>query len=362
MSRCFPFAPLGYARNCATNEALIVSIKLQEEWQKSIPGVVRKKVNDLDNKKDRKREKKDKNKVRKDKKTDVKDGFLSATQSEKHNFSNKSYKVDCTGKEFKVFEQSNLTEEHGRPVNSQKASRFSDSTENSCKRKWDSPPVYSQKASRFSDSTENSCKRKWDSPPVYSQKASRSSDSTENSCKREWDSPPASSIQGNIIRIRLYSMKRDDPNAMNSLPSQKSDWISKIQEPSICQNDVISKVWEPSHFDKKTASIEDPSSNGRVVNIKPPLKKLSSHEKRMLKKESLYKHLFNSLVPDRLVSSLEASKDGDDNWLFSKKDEEILAKRQRGMDNLSCSVSAIQPHARLLPNVGVYALPFTVPF
>ncbi|KAH9617967.1 hypothetical protein KSS87_011753 [Heliosperma pusillum] len=291
---------------------------LQEEWQNSIPGRVRK-VNDSDNKKDRKREKKDKKKVRKDKKSDVKEIFHSAAQNEKQ-FSNKSYRVDSIGKEFKgelnfeVFGQSNLTEEHGRPINSQNVSG--------------------------------------------------SSDSTENSCKRKWDSPPASSTQGtgNIIRIRLSSQKRDDWIAMDSLPSQKSDWASKIQESSICQNGVNSKVWEPFRFDKSIASIEDPSSSGRVVDIKLPLKKLSSHERRMLKRESLYKNLFNSLVVDPLVSSLDTNKDDDDDWLFGKRDEEILAKKQRGINNLSCSVSAIQPHSRLLSNVEVYALPFTVPF
>ncbi|KAK9715343.1 hypothetical protein RND81_06G158800 [Saponaria officinalis] len=358
MSRCFPFTPSGYAKTCSSNDALIVSIKLQEERKNSIPDRVKdgKKLKTSSHKKDRIREKKEKSKDRKDNKRDDKEKLHSALQNnekQKQIHTDKLYKIESFGQDLKgkssieVFERSNLTEEHGRPVDA-------------------------------------------------AQNISCSSDSTGNSGKRKRLSSPASSIQGNgnIIRIRLSSQKRDDPSKTQGElrpPSTKSD-------PSISCAETILKVQKPVHAaaastsastlhlasgldnlrpceNKKVESLapkEGPSTSGRVESKELKSKKLSSHEKKMLKRESLYNKLFQNLVPPELATELVAEQvDDEDDWLFGKKDEEKPAKRLRGGDessvtftgNLPCSASTLhQPRAHFLSDVGVYALPFTVPF
>ena len=96
--------------------------------------------------------------------------------------------------------------------------------------------------------------------------------------------------------------------------------------------------------------------------------KLSSHDKRMLKNEAMRKNLFVNWAPPTLIGC-DVDYD-DEDWLFSKKDEDRPSKRARvdvdntqsSTDNLPCSASVIQPRAQLLAEVGIHALPFTVPF
>ncbi|KAL9224505.1 hypothetical protein vseg_000531 [Gypsophila vaccaria] len=371
MSRCYGFDTSAYlaskkskGNSSVVGDALMIdSIKLQEARKNSFPDRVRerdeKKSKSSDRKRDRKRDNKEK-KDRKDKKRDDKEKIRSVVENEKHKqkqkLSDEPIKLEGFGKDLigksrteVVLERSNLTEEHGRPVDTQNVSCSSDSTGNSGKRK-----------------------------------------------RVDTYSSPASSIQGNgnIIRIRLSSQKRDEPSKSQAelRPLPKS-------EPSICHAEGIPQVQEPPiHAASTSASTkhlvlgvdnlrpshgknvetlppnDGPSTSGRVEESKElPSKKLSSHEKKMLKRESLYNKLFQNLVPPGLATELVADQvDDEDDWLFGKKDEENPAKKLRGvdfnnttthMDNLPCSTSTLlQPRAHFLSDVGVYALPFTVPF
>ncbi|KAH9608423.1 hypothetical protein KSS87_021357, partial [Heliosperma pusillum] len=326
MSRCFPFPPSGYSRNCSSNQndALIYSIKLQEQKEKSIPDRVKESVKSSDKKKDRKSDKKDRKKdkkEKKDKKRVEKDKLNSVIENGKQKPDDKLFNTDGFEKKefngkrsFEVLERSNLTEEHGRPVDLQNVS----------------------------------C----------------SSDSTGNSSKRKKLSSPASSIQGtgNIIRIRLSSKKRDEPSTSCIIPARKiedniksqadlrpcsisvpvisqTNVIGKVQEPLrviqetkveplvtrdvISQTNVIAKVLEPLRPFQKTkvdplATREEPSTSGRIENREQPSKKLSSHERKMLKKETLYNSLFQNLVPPMLKTEQVADLDDGDDWLFGK--------------------------------------------
>ncbi|CAO2833805.1 unnamed protein product [Amaranthus hypochondriacus] len=113
---------------------------------------------------------------------------------------------------------------------------------------------------------------------------------------------------------------------------------------------------------------EKPSASHDKGKSRESSVKLSSHEKKMLKAEAMRKNLFVNWAPPPPIGC--NVDDDDEDWLFSKKDEDRQSKRARvdvdntlsSTDNLPCSASVIQPRAQLLAEVGIHALPFTVPF
>ncbi|GFP95240.1 hypothetical protein PHJA_001668400 [Phtheirospermum japonicum] len=132
MSRCFPYPPPGYALSRASKDALIESIKFQNERVKS------------KEQKEKRKEKKEKRKEKKDKKIQNPDKpHLVQTQ-----FVEKSWAVTKSqflpkGNETEPeqLERSGLTEEHDKPLCLRAPSTSSDSTENSNKRKRHSSPL-----------------------------------------------------------------------------------------------------------------------------------------------------------------------------------------------------------------------------
>lgn len=390
MSRCFPFTPRGSAGKCSAsnNDALIDSIKLLREKEKAISNRERDVVvKSSDKKKDRKEKaisdrelevgkssgkKKDK-KEKKEKKREKKEKKVKSLVDEKHKSVDKLYKDDnclqdpkgkCSlrNHETEVLERSSLTEEHGRPLDSQNVSCSSDSTSNSSKR------------------------------------------------KRHLSSPGGIQSQGSIIRIRLSSShKRDEPSTLGSkeqsviLPVQKKEdpspsYSTEQPCPNLVRTESSVKLKDVSEVkdlprstltSTSSATLQAVSRKGKEVLLqdkktecsisgredvlpqdmilsREPLKKLSSHDKKMQKKIALYNNLFENLVQPML----EDGKD-DEDWLFgSRMSEEKPAKRLKSsddlgccMDSLPCSSSAVlQPRAHFLSDVGVYALPYTVPF
>lgn len=250
--------------------------------------------------------------------------------------------------------------------------------------------------------------------PIDSQNVSCSSDSTGNSGKRRktLSSPSGTQSNGNIIRIRLStSQKRDEPSTsgsklqeVGSLPQTREDLgtsyshvrpcVARVNsESSNKQKDLISNVQclpcpastsnvtlqlvstDDSHLKEKTTEAvsqnETLSSSHEKVQIKEhPIEKLSSHERRMQKKDSLYTKLFVNWVPPPLESTLLVDENDEDDWLFGKKDGDKSAKSLRAGDDvgscrdyLPCSASyAMQPRACYLADAEIFALPFTVPF
>lgn len=127
MSRCFPFPPLGYAKNVSCSEALIESIKLQNESKKA----------KKDRKKEKRREKKDKRNDRK-----RKEGTTSHASGDGNEFklveleknSGRVQKGD-----YEQLERSDITEERARPISTPEP-YCSDSTQSSNKRKRNTSP------------------------------------------------------------------------------------------------------------------------------------------------------------------------------------------------------------------------------
>ncbi|KAL3639043.1 hypothetical protein CASFOL_016950 [Castilleja foliolosa] len=135
MSRCFPYPPPGYALNRASKDALIESIKFQNERVKS-----------KEQKKEKKEAKKEKRKEKKDKKSQIPGNpHPHVVQKQFTDNSWAETKSDFLFKGNKAvpeqLEQSGLTEEHSKPMCVRAPSTSSDSTENSNKRKRHSSPL-----------------------------------------------------------------------------------------------------------------------------------------------------------------------------------------------------------------------------
>ncbi|GER26620.1 hypothetical protein STAS_02283 [Striga asiatica] len=128
MSRCFPYPPPGYALSRVSKDALIESIKLQNDKAKSKEQ--RKEEKRREKKEKRKKEKKDKVKHKHDKSNLV-----------PNQFGEKLLPVTELAEPQQQFEGSSVTEEYGKPVCLLAPSTSSDSTENSKKRKRLSSPV-----------------------------------------------------------------------------------------------------------------------------------------------------------------------------------------------------------------------------
>lgn len=81
----------------------------------------------------------------------------------------------------------------------------------------------------------------------------------------------------------------------------------------------------------------------------------------MKKEELLYKNLTENWVPPQLQNGCVDLDDND--WLLpSKNEKKRRICRADSISSCSSSSAALWPVATYLPEVDVYALPFTVPF
>ncbi|KAL9242361.1 hypothetical protein vseg_016370 [Gypsophila vaccaria] len=380
MSRCFPFSPPGF-RLIEDDNALIDSIKLHEERQDAIPDRVRQKVKSSDKKKDRKGEKKENKRDRKDRKRDEKEKVHSAVQDRKLEHSSlpkvDSVKQEFIGKQsFDLLERSNVTEEHGLPADLRNVSCSSDSTGNSGKRKRQPPPAGSIQGNGNIIRIRLSSQRKDEHPCTSGRTPSKDLSTTQG--KPQLWSRPSQSIGQKDVMHKVQEPAIDQTCVMPMVKEtsiSQEDWTPKVQGSLHASASVVTmELVAPSKTIDSSALREDPTSSGRDTSSELPSMKLSSREKKMLKRESLYSKLFGNLVPPKLESEVVVDEhDDDDDWLSCKKDIERPAKRLREgtddiqvqacMDSLSCAAFALrQPCAHILSNIGVYALPFTVPF
>lgn len=228
--------------------------------------------------------------------------------------------------------------------------------------------------------------------PIEAQNTSCSSDSTGNSGKRKRVSAPPCGIQssGNVIRIRLSSSQNRDEPSTSGVKEQEVGLVPQAasqnhvfpgvnlvqQESSVKLKDSITNgLALPRTSSNSTATVHVvPTVEHVTTHLKEKtIEKLSSRDKKMQKKEALFKKLFVDWVPPPLETTLVVDENEDDEeWLFGKKGEDRSAKRLRVSEecqslgdniNIPCSVSVVmQPRAQFLADVGVYALPYTVPF
>ncbi|KAI3460416.1 hypothetical protein Pfo_017079 [Paulownia fortunei] len=336
MSRCFPYPPPGYTLSRARNEALIESIKLQKEKQKT-----REKKEKRKERKERRKEKKDKRKERRKEKKDKTSQNLDKSDIGKGHIGQKIC-LDTKGEfllhrrreaETEQLERSSLTEEHAHPV---------------------SLPV----PSSSSNSTENSNKRKRHSSPI-----------------------DGSHGHGKVILIRLTSKKLNKFDALAKEQqlcsiSGRTDFLAQNKDDTglrdrpenfCCTSKGTSNIGQG--FSLRTTKEQICSTSGQIEAVAPGktgIKPMPNNAvvTSMQRVELQCKNLLENWFPPQLQDACLYPDDVE--WLFQGRNQDIRSeKRQRsGSDSISCSrSSALWPRAEYLHDgTDAYALPFTVPY
>ncbi|ESQ27545.1 hypothetical protein EUTSA_v10019693mg, partial [Eutrema salsugineum] len=197
------------------------------------------------------------------------------------------------------------------------------------------------------------------------------SDGSHNSKKRKLDdSPPAveSSIKaapvaGNPLRIRFIFKK---PKAEVSDPPREDLVCSTSVSKPVSHQDVV--ITSSVSCSKVSEPVENlPSTSSAAV---AETKKRKKHKPS---KEDRYNALFDDWTPPSSICfpTMEvdsSSKDDDDDWLFGNRAQEKLNRKALGEidENMDMSLNrrgdSSWPRAQFLSEVGIYSLPYTVPF
>ncbi|CAH8386269.1 unnamed protein product [Eruca vesicaria subsp. sativa] len=204
------------------------------------------------------------------------------------------------------------------------------------------------------------------------------SDGSQNSKKRKRDvSPPAveslikaAPVADKPLRIRLIFKKPK----VESPPLPREDVVScSTHRAKTPQAVICSKVCEPE--------LNVPSTSGSALVeskkiCEPELNVPSTssaaiagtmkRKKHKPSKEDRYNALFDDWTP-LTFTAMEvdtSSKNDDEDWLFgSKTKERTNCKAAVKIDeDVSTSSDSSWPKAQFLPQVGIYSLPYTVPF
>ncbi|XP_076913481.1 uncharacterized protein LOC143572125 [Bidens hawaiensis] len=351
MSRCFPYPPPGYYRNGPTHDALIESIKLQKDTDKT----------KADRKKEKKAKKERKEKINNEVKTykNTIDDFFKGTKAV-----------------TELNEKSDLTQEHRQPFSPHQPSYSSDSTQNSNKRKRDDysmllpdnstgsfkirfvkKPKASDSNNLVNDVRLNIC------PPIPL--ASNSNrylvSSVGNSCG------PSTSGRENRTQTDIgvssgLCFVRNQQQVVPSIrlePEGPSSYVSRnIDQRLVIPNLVSSKTTSTVVAGKRP--INEVSVGPSKQTEDPKKVGLTRTEKKMNKKHAKYEKLLGSWLPLVLQTTFPEVGD-DEDWLSTGK--ALKSSTCKG-DVETCreSVASWQPCARFLPEVEIHALPYTVPF
>ncbi|GKV44106.1 hypothetical protein SLEP1_g51325 [Rubroshorea leprosula] len=316
MSRCFPYPPPGYVKNGIHDEALIKSIKLKREEEKAR----------RDRKKEKKREKKKKERAREDGEIERKKQSHRKRHRDERTQDPKGSDHQKKGEtEVENNEKSSLTEEHGQALGSQ-----------------------------------------------------NSSDSTLNSNKRQKLSSPFDSRHhpGSKFRIKMPSQRHKDPEV---LPSKEQPFpaFGRI-------NDVYVQGINGATLRPGKELGEDPCSTSQnaspkvtlKLNKNVPFQSSCASERSVSKAEATLTaklcsccpptitSQFKNLVEDWIPPQMESSGVEDKEWLFQRVQNLRTAAKRTELENVGLSQENLThwPQAFHLPDVDLYALPFTIPF
>lgn len=233
-----------------------------------------------------------------------------------------------------------------------------------------------------SSSEERSSLTEEHAKPVCLRVPSSSSDSTENSNKRKRPPSPVdvSRGHGKIIRIRLSSKKQNQPDAnvdeqkhcstsgRAQVPPQ-TDYDTSLRQRSegFCSTSrsttnnvgkglVLKTGGERIHLATKKI---DPARVFETISLPAVDPVLTPMQKEGL----LYRNLIENWAPPRLQDGCADTADED--WLFgaNNKAERSDKKSTCRDESMSyCNTSLLWPRAQYLPEVDIYALPYTLPF
>ncbi|KAL6995864.1 hypothetical protein U1Q18_005998 [Sarracenia purpurea var. burkii] len=217
--------------------------------------------------------------------------------------------------------------------------------------------------------------------PVCPKDSCYSADSAQNINKRKRQASPVIGIRshGNIIRIRLQPQEHKEPYIAVSEEEKACSTSGRRIETTGKQNSGIGQRPTQEEFCPTSVKIDDvcsqsftPRSNkeqscstsGGIIISNPWAtygSTSSENGNRVL--SSLYEDLVENWVPPLL--SMEEQKDIEElEWLFQRKKGPDREKRSIASCDVLCGTesSTLWPRAQYLPEAGLYALPFTVPF
>ncbi|XP_007017860.2 PREDICTED: uncharacterized protein LOC18591588 [Theobroma cacao] len=195
------------------------------------------------------------------------------------------------------------------------------------------------------------------------------SDGTQNSNKRKRETPSSSECRVNgSIKIRFSFKKPRESDA--SLCEERvcstsgradcsTQPIAQEQpDPSNQKENIITHVPEQ----KITTVLEQKLWRDNERKQQIPSSGTSVFGNKMKKAALQYKTLLEDLMP--LPLQLQNHDDYDDDWLFkSKQQGKHAGERSKVDDDVRCPTIATScPRAHFLPDVEIYALPYTVPF
>ncbi|XP_058220114.1 uncharacterized protein LOC131330513 [Rhododendron vialii] len=358
MSRCFPYPPPGYYPKGERSEAALIepSIKLQKEREKA----------ETERKKERKREKKEKKRESKVKDASASGHGEKRKRKQKDEKAHKGEKdtADMVGKhiqkrgedEAEQLERSNLTEEHEQPVSLQNPCYSSDSTENSNKRRRQTSHVNEIRCTQG-----NILRIRLPSLKLKESEASVNEEKLYSSSKP----------------VRLPSLKLKEPDA--AVTGEKLYSLSKpVRLPSLKLKEPDASVNEGKLYSSSKPIQEElrgkgtdlcrgdeeqicstSGGTGNSAQDKLWTAKGSTSKKGIPTVESLFKDLVENWVSPPLQSERTDLDELD--WLFGRKHP--VRERVKASNDVSCIGSAnLLPRAHYLPEVDIYALPFTIPF
>ncbi|KAK6924523.1 hypothetical protein RJ641_010723 [Dillenia turbinata] len=342
MSRCFPYPPPGYVVKCTRDEALIESLKIDSSGIKIDSGNSQLQKEAEKAKKERRKERKKEKREEKKRRRDEENKKHGHEKGHKHERSHVDHKEGDFQKrkenETEQWEKSTLTEEHGQAFGSHNLCNSTESTLNSDKRQ----------------------KQKQSSPA---------------DCKPN---------HGSIIRIRLPLQRHKDPEVLPNTEQPCSSSISISISGRI--NNFVQEVHEfpRSSTEPPDCLQQECSTSGQIgpelvsrpskEKSRPGTSQTDAHS-QMVESASLscsrsrvphpVEMQFRDLMWKWTPHSLQSDCAGlyDEGWLFETKlDFDSGAKRFKTTDGSCCANDTLMPSASYLPEVDIYALPFTVPF
>ncbi|EFH69348.1 hypothetical protein ARALYDRAFT_472236 [Arabidopsis lyrata subsp. lyrata] len=194
------------------------------------------------------------------------------------------------------------------------------------------------------------------------------SDGSQNSKKRIRETSPAvvesqikaTPVAGKPLRIRFVFKK---PKEASEVVPQEEDRVcstSGTERPS----EIPSSVSLPKTCDHDENILSSSLESDKIAILSESKKR----KKHKPSRESRYNSLFDEWVPP--CNSLEEDDSNSDDWLFgtSRKENVSSAKSSNKTDEdmiMSMQTSAdcsSYPRALLLSGVGIFSLPYTVPF
>ncbi|XP_075652269.1 uncharacterized protein LOC142622636 [Castanea sativa] len=419
MSRCYPYPPPGFVRN----EAVFVeSIKLQNKTEKDKTESKKEKKRE---KKEKRKARKENEKLSDigDVKTTIKlndKKYDQSVQSKAESCGgNLQKRIED---EAEQLERSGLTEEHGQAVCSPNVSYLSDSTQKSNKRKRETSPSSdisshgtilrlrlplkkhkeldalrsNKQLCSTSGRVDSPVQQKNGSTPaqqkngivdVRSQEKDCAINSTKNILAEELTHRPKKVVPGPVpMKIETKPKPKPEkvvPRKIETTPNPEKvvpDPVPKKIETKPKPEKVVPRKIETT-AGPVPMKIERTLNPEKVVPGPVPMKiertpnpekevpctvprriELTSHEKKIQRKESAYKTLFeNWVLPP---PHYQGDDFGDEDWLLGKKQEDTNGSKRlkAGNDVSSCRCPTSWPHAHYLPEAEIHALPYTVPF